>query len=896
MIFGSANDRTVRSLQPFVARINALEPQYVPLDGDGLRACAAELRGRAEKGEPLDALLPEAFALVREAAKRTLGQRHYDVQLIGGMVLHQGKIAEMKTGEGKTLVATLPAFLNALPGKGVHIVTVNDFLATRDAEWMGRVFRYLGMSVGCNVHGMNDEQKRAAYQSDITYGQNNEFGFDYLRDNMKRSLSAYYQRELNYAIIDEVDSILIDEARTPLIISGPVLDDPSKFSRIDRIIPNLRAEEHFTVDEKQRSIMLTEDGVERAEQLLGVPNLYAPEAVETLHVVQNALRAHVLYKKDVDYVVKDDQIIIVDEFTGRLMEGRRWSDGLHQAVEAKEQVRIQNESQTYASITFQNYFRMYGKLGGMTGTADTEAVEFHKIYKLDVVVIPTHRPMVRKDLNDVVYATKGEKWNAVADEIAERHESGQPVLVGTIAIETSELLSKRLKNRGIPHDVLNAKHHGREAQIIAQAGRLGAVTISTNMAGRGTDIVLGGNAEMLLKARGLDPRDPAHADELAKLTSECERDRQQVLAAGGLFVLGTERHESRRIDNQLRGRSGRQGDPGGSRFFLSLEDDLLRIFGGERVQRIMQSLGMEEGEAIEHRLLSRQIARAQAKVEARNFDVRKHLLEYDDVMNRQRETIYTWRRHVLSNEHFRQDMLELARQLAGELVNAHVPQGDIPDMENLLRALSGTFHVELDPAHKALQLDRGHLSREEALPYIHERIEARLDAQIAMFEELAKQIPEGQPIPTFDLVARNIMLEHIDAQWKDHLLVMDHLKEGIGLRGYGGKDPKREYQSEGYTLFGDMDRRIRERVVYEMFNIVLRVPSQEELLRRRAHEEARQRQLEQALRERHASANAPPEEEEPADPTVRKASKVGRNDPCPCGSGQKYKKCHGQAG
>jgi preprotein translocase subunit SecA len=555
-------------------------------------------------------------------------------------------------------------------------------------------------------------------------------------------------------------------------------------------------------------------------------------------------------------------------------------------------VKVQNETQTYASITFQNYFRMYHKLAGMTGTADTEAQEFHKIYKLDVAVIPTNMPMIRIDHDDVVYATKGEKWSAVADEIEERHRAGQPVLVGTIAIETSELLSRRLKNRGVAHNVLNAKQHRREAEIIAQAGRSGTVTISTNMAGRGTDIVLGGNPEMLLKARGLDPGEPTHAEELEKLRAECNEDRKKVLDAGGLFVLGTERHESRRIDNQLRGRSGRQGDPGASRFYLSLEDDLLRIFGGERVQKIMQTLGMQEGEAIEHRLLSRQIARAQAKVEARNFDIRKHLLEYDDVMNRQRETIYAWRRHVLGAEGFRDDYLELSEQLIGEILDANVPEHDVPDMENLLRSVTGLFHVELDAKHSALALDRGRLDRELLRPFLQELVRERLDAQVAMFDELAKQAPEGQTVPTFDLIARSILLEHLDTQWKDHLLVMDHLKEGIGLQGYGGKDPKREYQSEGFTLFAEMDRRIRERAVYELFHIVVRVPTQEEVRARRAAEEARRRQLEQVLREQHSSAAS--EEPEPRT-VVRKVPKVGRNDPCPCGSGRKYKKCCGVA-
>jgi preprotein translocase subunit SecA len=788
-LFGSANERELRRLHPAVERINALEPGIEPLSDEQLRARTGELRQRVEKGEPLDDALPEAFALVREAARRSVNMRHFDVQLIGGMVLHQGMIAEMKTGEGKTLVATLPAYLNALTGRGVHVVTVNDYLARRDTEWMGRIYRHLGLEVGTIVHGMTDAERRSAYGADITYGQNNEFGFDYLRDNMKPSLEYCVQRDHFFAVVDEVDSILIDEARTPLIISGPVEDDPEKFKRLDRLIPKLEAEVDYTLDEKAKAALLTDDGVAKLEKLLNISNLYAPDQMDSLHVVQNALRAHTLYQRDVDYVVKDGQVVIVDEFTGRLMEGRRWSDGLHQAVEAKEGVKVQNETQTYASVTFQNYFRMYEKLSGMTGTADTEAPEFHKIYSLDVVVVPTHRPMVRDDRPDQVYRTRKEKWEAVVDEMQDCRERGQPVLVGTIAIETSEFLSKRLKARGIPHNVLNAKQHKREAEIIAQAGRKGAITISTNMAGRGTDIVLGGSAEMMLRSRGLDPNDPANADELARIETECASEREEVLAAGGLHVLGTERHESRRIDNQLRGRSGRQGDPGSSRFFLALEDDLMRIFGSDRIAPLMKRLGMEEGEPIEHKMVSNAIARAQAKVEAKNFDVRKHLLEYDDVMNRQREAIYSWRHEVLSKPDLGDDFIEIAEEIAEQIVDTTVPEKGEADVEALVHLCEQHFGVRLDASESPLadaEPDRG-----AVLEKLNQVIHTRVDEKRKMFADLEAKVPDLHP-PSFQQVARAFLMESIDAQWKDHLLGMDHLREGVGLRGYGGKDPKRE--------------------------------------------------------------------------------------------------------
>jgi preprotein translocase subunit SecA len=887
-IIGSANERLLKRLQPGVQRINSLEPEFEPLSNDELRRRSGDLRGRAEKGEPVNDLLPEAFALVREASKRTLGQRHFDVQLLGGMVLHQGKIAEMKTGEGKTLAATLPSYLNALSGKGVHVVTVNDYLAQRDAEWMGEIHRLLGLEVGCVVAGLSEEERRVAYRADITYGQNNEFGFDYLRDNMKPSLDLYVQRGHHFAIVDEVDSILIDEARTPLIISGPVDDDPDRFRRIDRILPRLsKDKEHFTVDEKARQVLLTEEGIAAVEKLLGIDNLYAPQNMEMLHVVQNGLRAHALYQKDVDYVVKDGQVVIVDEFTGRLMEGRRWSDGMHQAVEAKEGVKIQNESQTLASITFQNYFRMYEKLAGMTGTADTEAAEFAEIYKLDVVIGPTNRPMVRIDYEDQVYRTLKEKWDAVVLDIQDCQQRGQPVLVGTIAIETSEMLAKRLKNKGVAHNVLNAKHHQREAEIISQAGRLGATTISTNMAGRGTDIVLGGNAEMMLKARGIDPSSPEAREEFEKLQTQCESEREKVVEAGGLHVLGTERHESRRIDNQLRGRSGRQGDPGSSRFYLSLEDDLLRIFGSERIAPLMKRLGMEEGEAIEAKMLSGAIERAQRKVEVRNFDIRKHLLEYDDVMNKQRESIYAWRRNVLGNEDLRGEYLDLGLELADDLLDGFVPEKGEADPDGLIGEVHQQFGITIDPADPDFSRSMEHA---KASDRVRALVEEKIDSQVKMFDELQQQFPDLNP-PTFQEFGRAILLQTIDQQWKDHLLAMDHLKEGIGLRGYAQRDPKIEYQREGYEKFVEMSGLIRSRAVEQFYRVVFEMPSKERVEAMRAAEEARRRAQQQGIREQH-----PGGPELTGSRTVqRDGKKVGRNEPCPCGSGKKYKKCHGAA-
>jgi len=885
-IVGSKNDRDLKRLWPIVEEINKFEAGLEPLSNDVLRAKTGELRERVERGEELDDVLPEAFAVVREASRRVLGMRHFDVQLIGGMVLHNGKIAEMKTGEGKTLVATLPVYLNALTGKGVHVVTVNDYLARRDAEWMGRLYSFLGLSVGVILHGLNDRERQDAYNADVTYGQNNEFGFDYLRDNMKFDLEEYVHRTypermtdakgkevdklFNYAITDEVDSILIDEARTPLIISGPAEESTEKYYVIDRVIPRLQKETDFTVDEKTRNSMLTEEGIAKVEKILGVPNLYDPGQIDTLHHVNQALRAHAIYKRDVDYVVKDGEVLIVDEFTGRLMPGRRWSDGLHQAVEAKEDVKIERENQTLATVTFQNYFRMYKKLAGMTGTADTEAVEFHQIYGLEVMVVPTHRDMIRGDLADVVYKTEREKYDAVVEDIRERHERGQPILVGTISIEKSEHVAAMLKKKGIKHHVLNAKQHEREAEIVAQAGRYHSVTISTNMAGRGTDIVLGGNPEFLaLTETGLkDPDDPTYHAALEKYRAQCAAEREQVLEAGGLHILGTERHESRRIDNQLRGRSGRQGDPGSSRFFLSLEDDLLRIFGAERIQKIMERLGMEEGEPIEHRWINAAIENAQKKVEAHNFDIRKHLLEYDDVMNKQREVIYARRRETLASQSLKADVLEMATGLAEETVAAHATKDqarDEWDWKLLDDVLFKQFNFRLAlPEEERVELS----------------VEALQELVVQRVEQLYTSREETFTPPVQRHLEKVIMLQTIDTLWKDHLLGMDHLKEGIGLRGYAQQNPLQEYQKEGFDMFEAMMGRIETDVVEKLFTVQLAREEDVERIEQK-------RRAVPVVMSHGAEAAAKPE-------TVRRDSaKVGRNDPCVCGSGKKYKKCCG---
>ncbi len=835
-VFGTKHDREVKKLQPLVDRINSLESEIKALSDAELKAKTPEFKERLERGESLDELLPEAFAVTREAALRALGLRPFDVQLMGGIVLHQGKIAEMKTGEGKTLVATMPVYLNALTGRGVHVVTVNDYLATRDSEWMGQVYRFLGLDVGVIVHGLQSTESKAAYGADVTYGTNNEFGFDYLRDNMKYSLEDMVQREFHYAIVDEVDSILIDEARTPLIISGPSEDSTDLYYRVNQISPHLKRETDFTVDEKARAVSLTEEGVAKCEKLLGVKNLYDPAQAEVLHHVQQALKAHALFKSDVDYLVKDGQVVIVDEFTGRIMPGRRYSDGLHQALEAKEGVKIESENQTLASITFQNFFRMYEKLAGMTGTAETEAAEFQKIYNLEVVVVPTHMDMIRKDYPDVVFRTESEKFEAAAKEIKSLHDQGRPVLVGSSSVDNSERLSKMLKRQGTKHEVLNAKHHEREAEIIAHAGEGGRITIATNMAGRGTDIVLG----------------------------------EGVADMGGLHILSIERHESRRIDNQLRGRSGRQGDLGSSRFYLSLEDDLLRIFGSDRISGIMDKFGMDEGEPIEHSMLSKAIENAQRKVEAHNFEIRKHLLDYDDVMNKQREVIYSQRRQILAGEDMREELYGFIDDIAVDLVDTYTDEKGFPeewDWKALEERLFGQFSVRLDiPQEERKDLDQAALEEKIAVAARH-----AYENQITMFgdEEMAR-------------VERFIVLQTLDNLWKDHLLNMDHLREGIGLRGYGQKDPLQEYRREGYDMFMAMIQRFRE----EAISLLLRIRPMRE--RETEELEASRRKQQQRMSYGRGDGDDKPK-------TVkRKGQKVGRNDPCPCGSGKKYKKCCGR--
>jgi preprotein translocase subunit SecA len=963
---GTKHERDVKRIQPAVQAINALEPEIEKLSDSDFRSRTASLRAEIgeqvkdlERDDPdykhklqqaLEPALPHAFALVREAGRRTLRMRHFDVQLIGGVVLHEGKIAEMKTGEGKTLVATLPAYLNALAGKGVHIVTVNDYLARRDAEWMSPIYRLLGLTVGVIVHDLDDAQRRAAYAADVTYGTNNEFGFDYLRDNMKYDLAQCVQRGHHFAIVDEVDSILIDEARTPLIISGPAEESTDKYYKIDKVIPKLIRDIDYTIDEKMRTATLTEEGVSKAERLLNLGNLYDPSNMEIIHHVYQGLRAHTLFERDVDYVVKEGEVVIVDEFTGRQMPGRRWSDGLHQAVEAKEGVKIERENQTLATVTFQNYFRMYKKLSGMTGTAETEAPEFEKIYKLEVVAIPTNQPLIRIEHPDVVYRTEAEKFEAAVNGILQEdgsydgglrqyHEKSQPVLVGSISIEKSEKISELLKKAGIPHQVLNAKQHEREAKIIAQAGRKGAVTVSTNMAGRGTDILLGGNPEAMtreycLKNKLAMPYAPAgsviglqsggetaaeaDASPLPKsagtagagsngaggsdgtgnvamvlfqqegkifqvpleqwkpifdqFAEQCRAEHDEVVAMGGLHILGTERHEARRIDNQLRGRAGRQGDPGSSRFFLSLEDDLLRIFGGERVKGLMYALGMKEGIPIESRMISKRIEHAQKSVEAQNFEARKHLLEYDDVMNKQRETIYSLRRSFLEGRDQKEFVLERAGAIADELVEIYCPREQHPDQWNVTQFANevlNQFGIDL----KAAGIDVAQMNHDELASALHQKVEERYQAKEAIFTP-----------PTLRWLERHILLDIVDAQWKDHLLTLDHLKEGIGLRGYGQKDPLVEFKKEAFTLFDDLMNRIDTEAVRFLF---LMQPA-------KPQEEAKQIEQRQQRQARNLQFQAGPAQAEAPKP-VRSGAKVGRNDPCPCGSGKKYKKCHGAA-
>ena len=832
-IFGSQNERDLKKLAPIVDEINGFEPGIRKLSDAKLRDKTVEFRQRLENGEELDELLPEAFAVSREASARVLGMRPFDVQLIGGLVLHQGKIAEMKTGEGKTLVATMPIYLNALSGKGVHLVTVNDYLAKRDSEWMGQIYRFLGLTVGCIVHGLDDSERQEAYGADVTYGTNNEFGFDYLRDNMKFRHEELVQRDLHYAIVDEVDSILIDEARTPLIISGPAEKSTELYYKINRIIPQLHEEAHFTKEEKTRTVALNEEGVARVERLLGMENLYDPRNMTVNHHVQQALRAHVLFKRDVDYIVKDGQVIIVDEFTGRLMPGRRYSEGLHQALEAKEAVKVENENQTLATITFQNYFRMYEKLAGMTGTAETEAPEFAKIYKLDVIVVPPHKSMIRTDFPDCIYRTEAEKFRAVANEIKELYSIRRPVLVGTISITKSEKLSEMLKRSGVPHQVLNAKYHEQEAEIVAKAGQPGSVTISTNMAGRGTDIVLGPG----------------------------------VVEVSGLHIIGTERHEARRIDNQLRGRSGRQGDPGSSRFYLSLEDDLMRIFAADRLSGLMQRIGMAEDEPIEHRLISKAIENAQSRVEAHNFAMRKQIIEYDDVMNQQREIIYRQRREALQGGNLKPAVFDMIDDLIDSIIEDNTAEKTYAEdwnLEALNKEIARIFGVQADLTVESLEeVDREAL-REDLLERVQQRYEARE-------QEFGSQIMRD--------LENYILLQTVDALWKDHLLNMDYLKEGIGLRSYGQQDPLVAYKREGHEMFQQMIDRVKEETLQKLFYI--------QIQREEQVQEMRAEQEDQPVF--YGPADAPQKRQ-----AVRKEGKVGRNDPCPCGSGKKYKKCHGK--
>ncbi len=862
-IIGTKNDREIKRLIPIVERVNSFEPAISSLPDIQLKGKTEEFRNRLEAGETLDDLLPEAFAVVREVSKRVLGMRHFDVQIMGGVALHEGTIAEMRTGEGKTLVATLPVYLNALEGRGVHVVTVNDYLATRDAQWMAPIYNFLGLTVGIIVHGLTDEQRQTSYNADITYGTNNEFGFDYLRDNMKYELSQFVQRELRYAIVDEVDSILIDEARTPLIISGPSEESTDKYYKIDKIIPRLEKETDYTVDEKARTVILTEEGNVKVERLIGAGNLYDPSNIELVHHVLQGLKAHALFKRDVDYVVKDGEVIIVDEFTGRLMPGRRWSDGLHQAVEAKEGVKIESENQTLATITFQNFFRMYDKLAGMTGTAETEAAEFGKIYNLDVLVVPTNKPMIRHDHSDMIYKTESAKFRSVVNEIEELHKKGQPALVGTISIEKSEVLSGLLKRAGIRHSVLNAKHHEREAEIIAQAGRSHAVTIATNMAGRGTDIILGGNPKGI--AREILKEKPEFTEEewqqaLSDAEKRCAIDREKVVAAGGLHIIGTERHESRRIDNQLRGRSGRQGDPGASRFYLSLEDDLMRIFGSDRISGLMGKLGMEEDVPIENKMVSKAIENAQKRVEAQNFDIRKHLLEYDDVMNKQRLEIYAFRKEVLQGETIKSRVFSMIDDLLDEFLSVYCPDekhADEWDTKGLRDAVYGTFSLGL----------------EEELPGSVGELKDRLSSEIEnLYDRREKEI--GEELMRY--LEKMIVVQVVDSQWKDHLLAMDHLKEGIGLRGYGQRDPLVEYKKEGFEMFAGLSSRISSESVTRLFKVQVQKSQEVEI---RSHQ-----------RRTHLNYNRG--EGGPVQ-TVTKGKKPGRNDPCPCGSGKKYKKCCG---
>ena len=1016
-VFGTSHEREIRRLRPRVEAINALEPAFTKLTDAELRAKTAEFKTKLDNGAALDDLLVEAFATAREAGKRALKMRHYDVQLIGGMILHKGMIAEMRTGEGKTLVATLPCYLNALEGKGVHVVTVNDYLAKRDSEWMGRLHHFLGLSVGVVVNSQGEFEKKAAYRADITYGQNNEFGFDYLRDNMKFSALDYAQRELNYAIVDEVDSILIDEARTPLIISGQGEPSSHKYRQINEVIPRLRKDEHYVVDEKQHSVTLTDDGVEAAQKLMGIGNLYDPINLESLHILNQCLRAHALYKRDVNYLVADDgKVLIIDEFTGRVLPGRRWSDGLHQAVEAKENVRIQEETRTMATITFQNLFRLYKKLSGMTGTADTEATEFHETYKLGVVTTPTNKPMIRADHQDVVYKTEREKFTAVVAELLECHEKGQPVLVGTTSVEKSNAIAQLLKKRKIPHAVLNAKHHEREAYVVAQAGRKGAITVSTNMAGRGTDILLGGNAEMIAKlefkeaGRDHDAEPEAFAEVVAKYEASCKVEGEEIRKLGGLHILGTERHESRRIDNQLRGRAGRQGDPGSSRFYLSLEDDLMRIFAGDKVKSLMERMGMPDNEPIVHPWVTRSIQDAQRKVEERNFDIRKHLLEYDDVMNEQRKTVYKVRQQLLLGI-YKPERIDDDGKLTGKMreiatdariaedvkpaiddiflhhgtpigapASTAAPEGErlqqrrappkkpeeveeiysmsslqqdiyqfwgyrfdfregdgkdpkhvyerlcseIPQslseqrdqLLDLLDTIVGAIVEECCPANKPPEdwdwkgIKSGYLEHFAARAPEVEHLHDPEQIAKALYEAATAHLSEKEKETGTELllrVFRHFYLEEIDRQWVEHLTNMEHLRDGIGLRGYGQKDPKQEYKKEGYDVFVTMMAATSSNVCTKLFKV--QVQKENEIERMEREDAEKHAAAQRAMQMRHGGEVAGGEEEAASQarpsrrpqpqiqvqPVRRDGPKIGRNDPCPCGSGQKFKKCHGAA-
>ncbi len=890
-LFGSRNDRQLKRMSKVVAGINALEPDFKALSDEALRAKTAEFRQRLADGETIDDLLPQAFAAVREAAWRSLHMRHFDVQLIGGMVLHQGRIAEMRTGEGKTLVATLPAYLNALTGNGVHVVTVNDYLARRDSDWMGKVFEFLGMTTGVILSGQPFEEKKAAYQADITYGTNNEFGFDYLRDNMAFTANDRVQQGRNFAIVDEVDSILIDEARTPLVISGPVDERSDLYDTMNRLMPELKRQEEedgpgdYTLEEKNKQIYLTDDGHEHVEALLsknGLLNegesLYDASNLGLMHHLNAAMRAHLLFQKDVDYIVQDGKVVIVDEFTGRTMPGRRWSEGLHQAVEAKEGVPIQNESQTLASITFQNYFRTYNKLSGMTGTADTEAFELQQIYGLEVVVIPTHNPMVRNDMGDLVYLNMEEKFDAIMEDVRDCQQRGQPVLVGTASVDTSEYLSNLLNKANIKHEVLNAKQHEREAQIVAQAGRPGSITIATNMAGRGTDIVLGGNLQVEIENLGDAPEDKVNA-----LTEEWQQRHNKVLEAGGLHIVGTERHESRRVDNQLRGRSGRQGDPGSSRFYLSLKDNLMRIFASDRVAGLMQKLGMEQGEAIEHPWVSKAIENAQRKVEQHNYNLRKTLLQYDDVANDQRSVVYEQRNELMEVDDI-SDIVEAIREdVVGSLVSQYIPPGTLDeqwDIPGLEEAMLQEYGLEMPIGQ---WLDEDDDLHEETL---RDRI---IETMVKEYKEKEQQAG-AEVVRHFE---KAVMLQILDGAWKEHLGAMDYLRQGIGLRGYGQKDPKQEYKKEGFAMFSDMLERIKHEVIGVLTKVQVR--AEEDV---QAVEEQRRSRVQ--VKYHHDEANAMGEAEseggqaEEHKPFTRQGRKIGRNEPCPCGSGKKYKQCHGK--